>query len=225
METGESTPSRESAGEPTGEASRPKGAASRSGAAAQDGSPLAFLMRRGPWDVALGAAALSLFAAADSWNQLTGTMLSSAVALVDGLVVGLAVSALAHEWGHYAGARLADSIAPLRRESRFFPLFDFDYVGNSSSQFLSMSVGGNVAHWLVVVVLAAGLPVDSVGQLALVSASVGFAAFASSLEVPVMLRCRNGASPLDALRGIPRDFARRYGTVGLVAGLVAFAIL
>ena len=143
-------------------------------------------------DVAIVAAALSLFAAADAWHILTGTALSGLLSVVDGLLVGLALGALIHEWGHFTGARLSGATAPLRPFSGFLPLFDFDYVNNSQSQFQSMSIGGNLAHWLVFLVLFLGLPLSSAGQIAIVSGAFGFAVFASSIEFPVIRNAARG---------------------------------
>ena len=77
----------------------------------EDASPLWQVLLR---DVAIVAAALSLFAAADGWHDRSGGFLSGTVALIDGLLVGLGVAALIHEWGHFAGARLSGGTAPLR---------------------------------------------------------------------------------------------------------------
>ena len=176
-------------------------------------------------DIAIVAGGLSLFAAADAWHTLTGTALSGALAIVDGLLVGVLFSALLHEWGHFAGARLSGARAPLRPAKGFLPLFDFDYVNNTQQQFQAMSIGGNVAHWLVVVVLLLGLPLLSVGQVVMASSAFGFAIFASSIEFPVIRHAARGLSGLEALAKIPKNFVRRNGTYGLIAALFAFVVL
>ena len=176
-------------------------------------------------DVAIVAAALSLFAAADAWHILTGTVLSGMLSLVDGLLVGLALGALLHEWGHFTGARLSGATAPLRPFSGFLPLFDFDYVNNSQSQFQSMSIGGNVAHWLVFFVLFFGLPLSSAGQIAIVSGAFGFGVFASSIEFPVIRNAAQGLNGLEALAKIPKNFVVRNGSYGVVAALIALIVL
>jgi hypothetical protein len=176
-------------------------------------------------DVAILAAALSLFAAADAWSLLTGTALSGALSVVDGLLVGLLWTGLVHEWGHFAGARITGGTAPLRPATAFLPLFDFDYARNTQQQFRGMSIGGNVAHWLVVLVLLLGLPLETVGQIALASGAFGFAVFASSIELPVIRHSYNGVPSLDALSRIPKDFVKRNGTWGLLAAALAFIVL
>ncbi len=97
-------------------------------------------------DVAILAALLSLFGAAEAWAQVSGLAFASLVATVDGLLVGAATCALAHEWGHFAGARLGGGHAPLKKISAFPQLFDFDYLNNEQRAFDWMSFGGNVAH-------------------------------------------------------------------------------
>ena len=176
-------------------------------------------------DVAIVAAGLSLFAAADAWHTLTGSTLSAFLSLVDGLLVGVLLTALLHEWGHFTGARLSGAAAPLRPAMGFLPLFDFDYGNNSASQFQSMSVGGNVAHWLVVLVLLVSLPLSTIGQVAIASSAFGFAVFASSIEFPVIRNVLKGQSGIEALSKIPKDLLRRNGSYGLAAAFLAFLVL
>ena len=187
-----------------------------------DASPLWQVLLR---DIAIVAAALSLFAAADSWHQLSGGLLSGTVALINGLLVGLGVAALVHEWGHFAGARLSGGTAPLRPFAGFLPIFDFDYANNTRQQFQAMSIGGNAGHWLVFLVFFFGFPLSSLGQVALASSAFGFGVFASSIEFPVIRHAAGGLSGLEALSKIPRDFVKRNGRYGLVAALVAFLVL
>lgn len=176
-------------------------------------------------DVAILAAGLSLFAAADAWHTLTGTALSATLSIVDGLLLGAVLSGLVHEWGHFSGARLFGSRAPLRPATGFLPLFDFDYAGNTREQFQAMSIGGNVAHWGVVAVLLLGLPLSTLGQMALASSAFGFAVFASSVEFPVIWHAHRGASGIEALAKIPRDFIVRNGSYGVIAAFVGFILL
>ena len=176
-------------------------------------------------DVAILAAGFSLFAAADAWHTMTGTFLSAALVLVDGLLVGVLLTAWVHEWGHFIGARISGGSAPLRPAMGFLPLFDFDYPNNTHQQFQAMSIGGNVAHWSVVLLLLAGLPLTSVGQVAITSSAFGFAIFASSIEFPVIRHVSKGLSGMEALAKIPKDFIRRNGSYGLIAALAALAVL
>jgi hypothetical protein len=176
-------------------------------------------------DVAIVSALLSLFAGAEALAVTSGLAIASLVATVDGFLVGAAVGALAHEWGHFAGARQAGGRAPLRPIRSFLPLYDYDYQGNDARTFLWMSLGGNLAHALVVIVLLLVLPLESWGTAALVSGAFGFAVFSSSVELPVIRKARAGASAIEALGVIPRDFVRHYLPRSVIAALVLFVLL
>ncbi len=204
------------------QAPEPPDSSADESAAPADASSLWLVLAR---DLAIVAAVLSLFAAADAWHALTGTALSARLSLIDGLLVGALLGGLFHEWGHFTGARLYRSRAPLRPVAGFLPLFDFDYLGNTREQFQGMSIGGNVAHWLVVIVLLLGLPLSSIGQVALASGAIGFAIFASSVEFPIILHAYRGSSGIEALSKLPKDFVRRNGSYGVVAALLALFVL
>lgn len=61
-------------------------------------------------DVAIVSALLSLFAAAETWAQVSGLALAALLSVIDGFLVGIATGALLHEWGHFAGARLGEGM-------------------------------------------------------------------------------------------------------------------
>lgn len=192
------------------------------GPPAADQSSLVLMVAR---DVGLAAVLLSLFAAADAWFLLTGSGLGSALSVVDGLIVGAGLTSLAHEWGHYTGARWSGAQVPLRPIKSFPQVFDFDYQGCEPGHFMGLSVGGNVGHWLMVLILAILLPLNTAGQAALLSGSVGFAVFGSTVEFPVISRARSGASPLESLSVIPKNFLRKNGAMGAAAALLVFLVL
>jgi len=177
-------------------------------------------------DLALVAAALSLWAAADAWYLLTGLEFASSLAIVDGILVGLALASLGHEWGHYAGARATDAKARLVRTDALSLLrFRYDMEANDSRQFNAMSIGGNVAHWSVILLLFLAVPMDSPGRIALIAGAFGFAIFATVTEAPVITRSLKGMSPSEALGALDRERLIRNGFVGAVAGGLAFAFL
>lgn len=182
------------------------------------------------WRVALrdGAillAALSLWAAADAWMLLSGTGLAWLLSVADGLVVGLLVGGLFHEWGHFAGARLSGGTAPLAATKFPFPLFNFDFARSQPRHFQVMGVAGNLAHWSVVVLLALSLSLETPGQVALLAGALGFAVFASAVEFPVISRCRSGVAPAVSLAGIRPADLKYDGIVGALAALLLFAML
>lgn len=176
-------------------------------------------------DFALIVGLLSLFAAAEAWARVTGLAFASILSVADGLLVGAAVAAICHEWGHLAGARLAGGHAPLKPMEPFFPLFDFDYEHNDARAFDWMSIGGNAGDIGVVLLFLVALPVASVGTTALTAGAIGFAVFAGAIEFPVIQKARAGLSGLEALATIPRDFFRRYLRWGLAAAGVSLVLL
>jgi len=190
--------------------------------AAKDEARLSLVILR---DVAIAAAMLSLFAAAESWATVSRLALASLLSVVDGLLVGVATGALIHEWGHFIGARLGGGHAPLKPVTRFLPLYDFDYANNDSRSFLWMSYGGNIAHVALVLFYLLLVPTRSMGTAALVAGSIGFAVFSSLVEIPVIRQARRGVSGLEALAVIPKDFLTRYLPWSLAAAFAAYAAL
>jgi hypothetical protein len=132
---------------------------------------------------------------------------------------------LLHEWGHFAGARLAGGHAPLKPVGGFFPIFDFDYANNDARAFDWMSIGGNLGDISVVLLFFFALPMSSPGAAALVAGAFGFAVFATAIEFPVIQKARSGMTGIEALSTIPKDFLRRYSRWGMAAAAVAFVLL
>ena len=190
--------------------------------AEKDEASLALVALR---DVAVLSALLSLFGAAEAWAQVSGLAFASLVATVDGLLVGAATCALAHEWGHFAGARLGGGHAPLKKISAFPQLFDFDYPNNEQRAFDWMSYGGNAAHVAVPFVYLFAIGATGPGTAALIAGAVGFAVFSSIVEWPVIANCRRGLSGPEALGKIPRDFVQKALPWALGAVALTFLIV
>ncbi len=203
----------------TEEAHEPAGEAA---ALPADEAPVAKLGQR---DGAIALAALALFGATDAWHVTSGLGFATVLSVVVGIVVGVSLGSLAHEWGHFAGARWSGGIAPTKPITSLFPIFNLDLVRSGDGPFRAMSIGGNVAHWLVVVVLALALPLDAPGRVALVSAAFGFAVFASTTELPVIRRSYAGATPIESFRGLTGEVLKRNQWIGAAAGLALFAIV
>ena len=176
-------------------------------------------------DVALLLAALSLWAAADAWMLLSGTGFAWLLSVADGLLVGVLTAGLFHEWGHFAGARLSGGTAPLTPVTLPLPLFNFDFARSETRHFQAMGVGGNLAHWMVVLLIAIFLPPETAGRVALLAGALGFAVFASAVEFPVISRCHGGAAPIASLAGIRPADLKRNGVLGAVAALLLFSLL
>ena len=211
----------------TGEAPRAESAETLGGllskpVAEQDEASLTLVVLR---DVAVAAALLSLFGAAEAWAQVSGLAFASLVATIDGLLVGAATCALAHEWGHFAGARLGGGHAPLKKISAFPQLFDFDYRNNEQRAFDWMSYGGNIAHVAVPIVYLLAIGATAPGTSALIAGAVGFAVFSSIIEWPVIANCRRGMSGPEALGKIPRNFVQKTLPWALGATALTFLIV
>lgn len=190
--------------------------------ATRDASPLFLVALR---DVAFVLGALSLWAGADAWHRATGAGFGAFLAGASGLLAGAFATAQLHEWGHFAGARLSGGTAPISPARKLVPLFLFDFERSDDRQFRWMSIGGNAAHWLAAIALFALVPTGSPGGLALACGALGFAVFASSIELPVIRQAIEGTPGRQALATITTAGIQRSGWIGLGVALVAFSLL
>jgi hypothetical protein len=193
-----------------------------------DTAPAAFLSTYGTLlgrDLALALVALSLFAATDAWRVVTGIGFASVLSVVNGLLAGALAASLAHEWGHFSGGRWSGATMSPKPLTSSLQIYDYDYAKNTPRQFQAMSIGGNVGHFLVVLLFFIALPLETPGRVALVAGSVGSAVFASSIEFPVISKARAGMPPAEALATIPRDFLKRNGSLGALAALFVLIVL
>ena len=189
---------------------------------AADAAPVLKLAQR---DGAIALAALSLWAAAESLHAVTGLAIAALLSVLDGVVVGYVVTKLAHEWGHFAGARWSGGIAPTKPISSFFPIFTLDMERSDDRAFRAMGIGGNIGHWLSVSILAASFPLDTPGRVALLCGGISFAVSASATEFPVIQRAFAGASPSESFKGITGATLRRNRWIGAGVGAVLYLAL
>jgi hypothetical protein len=168
-------------------------------------------------------AALTLWGAADAWAVASGWSLAWAVALANAVIAGFVISSTLHEWGHFAGARLAGSVSPvLDKPVRYFFMFNFSFEKNDTRQFLWMSWGGILVPWALVLLTPLLVPIDNASRALLLATFVTRAVQISMFEVPVVLRTRNGGEPRAELgRQLEVGFLRgRY--VGLAVGALVW---
>jgi hypothetical protein len=184
-----------------------------------DATPVRRLAMR---DGAIALAALSTWAAADAWYTVTGLGAAALLSVLDGFAVGYVINLLAHEWGHFAGARWSGGIAPTTKITRLFPIFVLDMQKSPVRAFQAMSVAGNVAHWSAVLLLFLWVPLDSPGRVALACSAFAFAFGASLTEFPVIRRSLAGASPVESFDGLSRAKLRRDRWIGIAAGALLF---
>ena len=189
----------------------------------KDASPLGLVFLR---DLTLLVVMFSVWAGAEAWAQATGLGFAVVLSAVGGLLVGATGTSLFHEWGHFTGARLSGAVAPISPAKNMVPLFSFDLDRSSDQQFLAMSIGGNVAHWVGALGLLVVLPSVSAGQVAVQAGALGFVAFASVIEVPIIRRASRVG--IQAFRDFVKDGSGvipRAARIGLVTAFVAFVVL
>ena len=176
-------------------------------------------------DGGIALAVLSLWAASDAWHTATGLGAASLLSVLDGLAAGYAINLLAHEWGHFAGARWGGGIAPTTKFTQLFPIFLLDMQRSPERAFKAMGVGGNIAHWTLTALFFSWVPLDAPGRVALASGAFAFAFGASFTEFPVIRRSFAGASPVESFAGLTGAVLRRNRWIGYAAGAVLFAVL
>lgn len=113
-------------------------------------------------------------------------------AIATALATGLC-GFLAHEWGHYTGARLTQSRVEFPSRVLAPLLFHFQSAHNTRRQFIAMSLGGYVATTLAIGCIAWCLPHATLAwKLSLGLAGLGALATAV-LELPTFFRVLGGA--------------------------------
>lgn len=116
----------------------------------------------------------------------------TAMQVAAGVMAGMC-AVVAHEWGHYLGARAAGAVVyPARRVTAVF-MFGFDRERNGRREFMAMSYGGFAASTAMIVLFVTRLPLDALsGQVAMAFAAVGVL-LTATLELPVAWRVAHGA--------------------------------
>lgn len=169
-------------------------------------------------------AALSLFAAADSWNTVTGLGIAGLLSVVTAVLAGVAITTLVHEWFHYLGARYARAAFDIPARQGLF-VFNWDFGANSVQQFLTMGVAGSVGSVLAVLLLWYFVPADTWGRAVLHGAALASLVYSALIEWPVIRRVRRGGEPLAELSKIDTALLTRSfyiaGVAGIATALVA----
>lgn len=174
----------------------------------------------GPIHLAMVMGAITLWGAADSWAFVTGWGLARVVAVVNAIIAGSVITGVLHEWGHYAGARLAGSNTQVLPEpAGYFFMFNFPFDKNDRRQFLWMSWGGILVPWMLVLATLAWIPIDNASRAMLLAVFVTRAVQVSVFEVPVARRTSDGGEPQAELeRQLVSGFqASRYAGVAIGA--------
>ncbi|MFT7469769.1 MAG: hypothetical protein ACI8PP_003028 [Candidatus Pseudothioglobus sp.] len=140
-------------------------------------------------------AAVTLWAAADAWLLQSNLLLASSLAVLNAFAAMTIAATIFHEWGHFIGARLAKSYSPRVPDPRGTFIFGFNFAKNTRHQFLAMSIGGSVANWLLVLIVATCIPLDNAGRIMLFAVAVARGISVLMFEVPIMLGVMNGGEP------------------------------
>jgi hypothetical protein len=164
-------------------------------------------------------AALSLFAAADSWSAITGLGIAGLLSVITGALAGITISTLVHEWFHYAGARYSGAAFDIPSRQGLF-LYDWDFSSNNLRQFLIMSVAGSIGGLFAVLLLWSSVPADTWGRAALRGAAIAGVVFAALIEWPVIRRTRRSRDPLTELSKIDQRLLSRSFVIASVSGIV-----
>jgi hypothetical protein len=164
-------------------------------------------------------AALSAFAAADSWYIVTGLGIASLLCIITAALAGITIATLVHEWFHYLGARHCGALFDIPARQGLF-VYDWDYGSNSVRQFLIMSIAGSIGGFLAVILLWNAVPADSWGRAVLRGAAVASIIYAALIEWPVIRRIRRGGDPLTELSKIDKPLLSRSFIIAGVAGIV-----
>ena len=160
---------------------------------------------------------LTLWGVSDYWAAESELILALGLALINSVVAGTIIASILHEWGHFLGARLSGSNAPLLEKTFSFFFFNFKDEGNTKSQFLQMSLGGPLANWSLVIGVFLLLPLETWSQILLIATMLSIAVSVSIFEVPIMLRLKDG-EPSVIIQKRLEEAGSKPRNIGIVAG-------
>lgn len=169
-------------------------------------------------------AALTLWGAADVWATESGLLIAEIVALLNAVFAGTIIAYLAHEWGHFAGARLSKAVSPVLKQPESFFMFNFKDELNSEGQFLAMSMGGSAANWTLAIVVFFMLPLDTWSQALIFATVTSIAVSVSVFEFPIINRVAYGASPKETVDQRTRESGTTPRYIGIAVGFVVWLI-
>jgi hypothetical protein len=162
--------------------------------------------------------AMTLWGASDSWALSSGWLLAETVSILNAVFAGTVIAYIAHEWGHFAGARVSGSISPVLKEPVSFFMFNFKDKLNTQGQFLSMSVGGPLANWSLFVLVLILLPLNTWSQATLLATTFAIATSVSVFEFPVINAVMYGEKPAETISKRQRESGNTPRTAGIIAG-------
>ena len=185
---------------------------------------MARLKKIGTRHAATVLAALTIWGAADYWASESGLLLAETIALLIALFVGVIVASIAHEWGHFSGARITRSVSPVMKDPVSFFMFSFKDDVNSREQFLAMSMGGPIANWLLVLGLFMLLPMATWSQALLLATTFAIAVSVCVFELPVINSVMYGENPGATIQRRLQEIGNTSRYSGFAAGAVVWLL-
>ncbi len=181
-----------------------------------------------PWtllarDLLISAAMLSLWAGADAAYAVMDSSFVGLISVLDAFLAALAVGYIVHEWGHFAGARLSGGVAPANGW-KDLQLFRFDFEQSQPLHFVWMTIVGNLTPWLLTLVIAVSVPLDTPGRSFLFAVAFSGSVFVNITELPVLWKTLHGTDPLTALRSLRGPVLMRNGIAALTLALLVAAV-
>ena len=101
-------------------------------------------------------------------------------------------------------------------------MFTFKDDVNSREQFLSMSIGGPAANWLLVLGLFLLLPLESWSQALLLATTFAIAVSVCVFEIPVINSVMYGKPPGETIQRRLREIGNTSRISGIVAGTLVW---
>ena len=187
-------------------------------------APAFLLLKQGVLHLGVWVLAFSLFAASDSWAELTGWAVASLLNVLTGIIAGVVTVNLAHEWFHYLGAKLSSSTYTLKNTPGYF-IFDWDFEKNDLRQFYAMSIGGTLGGALALMAVFNMVDANNAGRCALIASAVASFAFASIIEWPVLARTRHSRNPQAELFKLSPSVLARAAAGGAIFGVAGWMLL
>ena len=177
-------------------------------------------------DTLILLAAMSLWAAANSWFQFSELWIAKTLIVADAIIVGFIVASLFHEWGHYAGAKYSGANTT-RFSAKGLSIFrfNFDFEQNTNKQFLWMSYGGQIGNWGILGILFFSLPLTNLAEIVLVSSVFGFCIFALTVEYKIIWEVIRGLEPIASLKNLTARKLKSAQMIGGAGGITAIIFL
>ena len=185
---------------------------------------LARMKKVGTKHATIALAALTIWGASDYWASGSGLLLAEVITLLNALFVGIIISSIAHEWGHFSGARISGSVAPVMKKPISFFMFTFKDDINSREQFLSMSIGGPAANWVLVIGLFFLLPLETWSQGLLFATTFAIAISVCVFEIPVINSVMYGEQPGETIQRRLNEIGNSARISGVLAGITVWLL-